>query len=178
LEEKRLSYYFTKKPAKATGVIDQIGMKLFQKKPVVTFIGFRQAKKGFIFIHQGPSSECADCEYYQVCIKNLEVGRVYRIVRLREKIFPCKLHEAGARVVEVVESEILATISSKLAIEGAVITFQRQECDMQTCEHYEHCVPRGLIDGDRCTILEVGENVSCSMGLSLVKAVLCRLPAS
>lgn len=153
-------------------------MRLIPKKPVVTLVGVRQARDGFVFIHQGISSECEDCECNEVCIKNLENGRVYKVVRVREKTFPCKLHEKGVRVVEVVESDILAALPSKLAIEGAVITFRKQECDVQACEHFEHCVPCGLLDGDRCVIVEVGGNVACSGGLSLVKVVLRRLPAS
>ncbi|MFQ6080949.1 MAG: UPF0179 family protein [Candidatus Bathyarchaeia archaeon] len=151
---------------------------MVQERSVITLVGVRQAKEGFVFIHQGPSSGCEDCEYYQVCIKNLETGRVYKVVRLREKVFPCKLHEAGVRVVEVVESDILAALPLKLAIEGAVVTFRKAECDIHACEHYELCVPRGLVNGDHCTVLEVGENVACSKGLSLVKAVLRRLPSS
>jgi len=153
-------------------------MKLIPKKPVITLVGVMQAREGFVFIHQGTSAECEGCEYHEVCIKNLETGRVYKIVRMREKTFPCKLHEKGVRVVEVVESDILAALPSKLAIEGAVITFQKQDCDVQACEHFEHCVPCGLLDGDRCAIVEVGGNVACSGGSSLVKVVLRRLPAS
>ncbi len=153
-------------------------MLLVQERSVITLVGVRQAKEGFVFIHQGPSSSCEGCEYYQVCIKNLEAGRVYKVARLREKVFSCRLHEAGARVVEVVESDILVALPSKLAIEGAVITFQKVECDVQACEHHELCVPRGLVNGDHCTILKIDEKVACSKGLSLVKAVLRRLPSS
>jgi len=153
-------------------------MLLVQEKSVITLVGVRQAEEGFIFIHQGPSSGCEGCKYYQVCIENLEVGRVYKVVELREKVFPCRLHEAGVRVVEVVESDILATLPSKLAIEGAVITFQKVECDVQVCEHHQLCVPRGLFNGDHCTILKIEENVSCSKGSPLAKAALRRLPSS
>ena len=153
-------------------------MLLVQGRSVITLIGVRQAKEDFVFIHQGPSSSCEGCEYYQVCIKNLEAGLVYKVVRLREKVFPCRFHETGARVVEVVESDILTVLPSKLAIEGAIITFQKEECDVQACEHHELCVPCGLVNGDHCTVLKIGENVACSKGLSLVKAVLRRLPSS
>ena len=145
---------------------------------MITLIGVRQAREGFAFIHQGPSPECEGCPYYQVCIENLDAGRVYEVVGLREKIFPCKLHEIGARVVEVIESDILAALPSKATIEGAVITYQKQECSIQECQLYERCVPRGLVNGDRCLILEVGEKVKCSRGLPLVRVVLRRLPAS
>jgi len=153
-------------------------MRLIPKKPTVTLVGVRQAREGFVFIHQGTGSECEGCEYHEVCVKNLETGRVYKIVGVREKTFPCKLHEGGVRVVEVVESDVLTALPSKLAIEGAVITFRRQECDVQACEHFERCVPCGLLDGDRCVIVEAGGNIACLEGLLLVKVVLRRLPAS
>ena len=145
---------------------------------LITLVGIRQAREGYAFIHRGASARCRGCERYRVCIGNLEVGRVYKVVGLRERVFPCELHEVGVRVVEVVEADVSATIPAKLAIEGAVITFQPQECDVRTCRSHEFCVPHGLVGGDRCTILEVGESVSCFKGLSLVRVVLRRLPAS
>lgn len=151
---------------------------MIRKKPIVTFVGAKQAREGLAFIHKGGSPECKDCKYYQICVGKLEAGRVYRVVKLYERVFPCKLHEAGVKVVGVVESDITATIPSRLAMEGAVVTFLRQECDMQNCEHHEYCAPLGLADKDRCAIVEVKENVSCPRGLSLVRVALRRLPAS
>lgn len=145
---------------------------------MITLIGVKQAKEGYAFIHQGPSSQCEGCKYYRVCIDNLEVGRIYQVSGLREKVFPCELHEVGVRVVEVTELDIQATLPSKLAIDGAVITFNAQDCDLQICENHKLCVPRGLFDNERCAITEIAENVSCLKGLSLVKVVLHRLPAS
>ena len=143
-------------------------------KKLITLVGIKQAKEGFTFIHHGFSPKCEGCEYSQVCIGNLEVGRVYKVVKLREKVFPCRLHEGGVRVVEVVESEILSSLPSKLAIEGAVINFQSQRCDTPLCEHYDLCVPDGLFNGDYCTILSVKENIPCPKGLQLVKVALKR----
>jgi len=103
------------------------------------------------------------------------MGRVYEVVGLRDKTFPCRLHEDGVRVVEVVESDIPATVPSRKALEGAVITFQSQRCDALPCEHSELCEPVGLCDGDRCKIVEVREKIKCKRGLSLVKVLLSRL---
>jgi len=153
-------------------------MLLVQKRSVITLVGVRQARKGFVFIHQGPGSGCEGCEYHQVCIRNLEVGRAYEVVRLRKKVFPCKLHEAGVRVVEVVESDILVALPPKLAMEGAVITFWARECYVEACEYYELCIPQGLLSADHCAVLKIGEKIACSRGLPLVKTVLRRLPSS
>jgi len=75
-----------------------------KEEKIITMVGVKQARKGFEFLHESPSEKCEKCKYYRVCIGNLEAGRVYRIVGLREKTFPCPLHEGGVRVVEVVES--------------------------------------------------------------------------
>jgi hypothetical protein len=104
----------------------------------------------------------------------LEVGRVYRVVRLRKKIFPCPLHEEGVRVVEVVESEISAAIPQKIALEGAVIIFRPEKCEKITCLNRNLCFPIGLFDGDRCEIVEVEKKIDCEKGLLLVTAKLRR----
>ncbi len=145
---------------------------------LITFIGVKQAREGYTFIHQGHSPHCERCKYYQVCIKNLEVGRVYEVVGLRKKVFPCELHEAGVQVVEVIESDISTSLLINHAIEGAVITYQPQECNTQTCKNHEICVSPGLHKGDRCTIVKIIENILCPNDLSLVKVVLHRLLAS
>jgi uncharacterized protein (UPF0179 family) len=142
----------------------------------ITLVGLKQAQEGYIFIHKGGSSICLNCKYHQVCIENLEVGRVYTIVGLRENVFPCELHESGVRVVEVTESDIWSTLPSKLSIEGATIIFKKQECDIQLCENYELCNPHGLFIGDKCLISKIISKAKCQKGLSLVKVSLRRFP--
>jgi len=101
---------------------------------------------------------------------------VYRVVGLRENVFQCGVHEGGVRVVEVVEADIDAVLPLRMAMEGALIPFQKVECEAPLCSNHELCVPRGLVNGDRCTILKIGEKIECPEGLSLVKVVLHRLP--
>ena len=149
-----------------------------QGKTVITLIGVRQAREGYAFIHQGSSPNCKNCGYYRVCIENLEEGRVYRVVGLRENVFQCGVHEGGVRVVEVVESDIEAALPLRMAMEGALIPFQKLECEAISCINHEFCVPRGLVDGDRCTILKIDEKIECPEGLSLVKVLLHRLPST
>jgi uncharacterized protein (UPF0179 family) len=157
-----------------------MGIVTLKKKGhnLITFIGAKQAREGYTFIHQGHSPQCERCEYYQVCIKNLEVGRVYEVIGLRDKVFPCDLHEAGVHVVEVIESDISTSLLLKHAIEGVVITYQPPECNAQTCKNHEICFSPGLRKGDRCTIVKINENILCPNDLSLVKVVLHRLLAS
>lgn len=100
------------------------------------------------------------------------MGRVYEIVGLRERTFPCKLHEDGVRVVEVVGGDVPAAVPSRVALEGALITFQPQKCESLPCEYSELCEPVGLRDGDRCKVLEVDEKIKCKRGLSLLRVLL------
>ena len=148
-----------------------------KKEKIITMIGVKQARKGFEFLHESPSEKCEKCEYYRVCIGNLEAGRVYRIVGLREKTFPCPLHEGGVRVVEVVESEISAVIPQRIALEGAVITFHKIACGNLACKYRNLCFPVGIYDGDRCEIVELGEKIDCEAGNSLRIVKLRRIPS-
>ncbi|MFQ6076111.1 MAG: UPF0179 family protein [Candidatus Bathyarchaeia archaeon] len=147
-----------------------------KSKPIVTIVGLKQSKEGFVFLHEGPVKGCGGCERYNVCMKNLEPGRVYKIVGLREKTFPCRIHEEGARVVEVVESEIAAVIEARLAFQGGIITFQPQRCGEISCPNHGRCVPTGLLGGDRCKVLKVGRQANCLLGQPLFLSVLLRMP--
>jgi len=142
-----------------------------KKEKIITMVGVKQARKGFEFLHETPSEKCKKCQYYKVCIGNLEAGRVYRIVGLREKTFSCPLHEGGVRVVEVVESEISAAIPQKIALEGAVITFHKIVCENFTCKYRGLCFPVGIYDGDRCEIVGLSDKIDCKVGnlLRIVK---------
>jgi len=148
------------------------------KNRIITLVGVKQAHKGLKFLHEEPAEECKNCEYYRVCIENLEAGRVYKIVKLRENVFPCPIHEDGARVVEVIESEISTAISQKTALEGAVITFQPIKCDNFDCKYRSLCFPIGLYVGDRCEIVKVEDKIECEKGLRLVRVKLKRVAVS
>ena len=139
---------------------------------IITLVGLRQAKKGFIFLHEGPLEECKNCELYRVCMENLEPRRLYVVTCSREKTFPCLVHAEGVKVVEVEKAEIGAVIYKKFAFKNGIITFQSQECEETSCSNYQKCVPCGIETGDKCTILEVGEEIMCPLGKHLVYAVL------
>ena len=106
---------------------------------------------------------------------NLDVGRVYKIIKCREKVLECKIHEVGVKAVEVVESDIPAVLPPKLAMEGVIITYNKQDCDVQECPNFEKCVPNGLLDGDRCQVVKAAEKVKCPRALSLAEVALQRV---
>lgn len=149
-----------------------------QRKTLITLVSLKHAVEGFTFLHRASAPKCEGCEYLRVCVENLEPGRVYRVTGLREKTVPCGLAEADMRVVEVVESEIETAIPSKQAIEGAVISFQTQECNMEDCQNLEICFPKGLLKGDRCEIVKVSGSLQCLQGFPLARAFLRRVPFS
>ena len=142
------------------------------KNQLITLVGLRQAKKNFTFIHEGQLSECKDCELFNVCIASLEPGRVYRVHAVRDKVFPCKIHEEGVRVVEVVKPDFDAAVERRLAFPSGVISYQPQDCGKASCINYGVCVPQGLKKGDKCKILEVGRKIKCPAARSLLLAKL------
>ncbi len=148
-----------------------------KEKVLITFIGVHQAKKGFTFIHEGLLKNCEECDFFKVCMKNLEPGRIYKVKKILQKKFPCKVHENGVQVVEVTESDIEASIQERQAFNGCIITFQHQDCNEIHCSHYEKCKATGLKNGDKCRIIKVKEKLTCPLEKTLVSSVLHRLPS-
>ncbi|MHC1566962.1 MAG: UPF0179 family protein [Candidatus Syntropharchaeia archaeon] len=134
----------------------------------ITLIGTRLAKIGTEFIFNGPVVECENCKLRDTCL-NLETGRKYRIVGLRNTKHECPIHDSGVCAVEVVESPIIVAIETKKAFNGSKIIFEAPECNEVNCSLYDLCHPLGIKNGDRFTISEVIGNTpeACPQGLSL-----------
>ncbi|MCD6465130.1 UPF0179 family protein, partial [Candidatus Bathyarchaeota archaeon] len=77
-----------------------------ENKVIITLVSVGQAKIGSLFIHRGAGTKCSECKYFNICVKNLEPNRIYKIVGLRNKILRCDLYEIDMRVVEVVEEAL------------------------------------------------------------------------
>jgi uncharacterized protein (UPF0179 family) len=122
---------------------------------IVTLVGATLANVGDEFIFLGASEKCEECRLKKSCT-NLEVGRRYRIERVRNEIkHDCYIHEGGVRVVEVIEPPVKVAIEAKLALKGAKIVFDSVDCEETDYELFDLCHPLGLKEGDRCTILDV-----------------------
>ncbi len=147
-------------------------------KRIVTLVGAGQARIGERFIHKGSGSKCSECRYYSICVGNLESGRVYKIVNVRNKILRCEVYDLDMRVVEVTEAEVPAALASKQAIKGAVLTFHPQNCDEQNCGNIMLCSPGCLKDDDRCEVIEVYESLQCPKGFQLRRVLLRRVSPS
>ncbi len=145
-----------------------------EKRPIITLVGLRQARRGFSFLNERPLKECEDCTLFKICAAKLEVGRIYVVSDVRDKVFPCQVHEDGVKVVEVVEPDIDTNIESRIAFPCGIITFQPQICTETSCTQYVRCVPQGIKAGDKCTVIEVKGQVVCPLSRQLVSAVLQR----
>ncbi len=147
-------------------------------KPKITMVGLKQARKGFTFVMAEPTANCKDCELIGTCM-NLEAGRVYTVVKIRNKVFPCQIHEEGVRVVQVEEPPIEAAIEHRAAFPMSVITARPRICGTQ-CNNLSLCAPPGLNCEDKCQILEILGPIDCPLNRRLVRAIVKReqVPAS
>ncbi len=140
----------------------------------VTLIDKKVAKEGYTFIHYGTAEECAECRLSKACVENLEAGRRYRIVAVREQIHTCAVCGEAA-VVEVEEAEVEAGMEKRRALIGATLAFSPVKCDRLLCENYIYCVPEGLRTGDHVVVSQTGKKLKCERGLALVKVALQRV---
>lgn len=104
----------------------------------------------------------------------LEPSRLYRIVEVREKIFQCRIHENGVKLVVVEESPVEAAMEDRLIVEGAVLTFSPIVCRIE-CNNKSLCIPEGLRKNDKCQVIKVGEKLNCLAGLKLRSVTLKRV---
>ncbi|MHA1238830.1 MAG: UPF0179 family protein [Candidatus Odinarchaeia archaeon] len=144
---------------------------------ILTLIGEKQAKVGNKFILNSISDECVKCKLKQVCVDNLEKGRIYEIINVRGDRHKCSLFEGDTVVVEVKLAPITALINSRICFEGATITFNPVDCNNFQCKNRKYCNPVGLKKGDKCKIIKIlnkekGEICPEKRGLKLVQLEL------
>jgi uncharacterized protein (UPF0179 family) len=131
---------------------------------VYTLIGEDIAKEGIQFIAQD-SEECKRCNLYPTCVKNLEIGRRYRIKEIKEKKFTCTI-SGGVVLVDVELSEIPLLVKKRNAIEGMSLKFQPL-----STEKKELFNPQGLEPGDTVKIQRVLEPYDKTLQKVLVAIV-------
>ncbi len=125
----------------------------------ITLVGEKLAKPGVEFIYYGPAEPCKTCRLARVCVGNLEPGRRYKVVRVRNIEHSCPIHEGKVRVVEVVEPAIEIAVEPKLAIVGSKIRLSFIDCSDPNKEDIFH--PEGLMEGDTVKIIEIVGEVEC-----------------
>ncbi|WP_456321476.1 UPF0179 family protein [Palaeococcus sp. (in: euryarchaeotes)] len=127
---------------------------------VVTLVGEKLAKPGVEFIYYGPADPCKTCRLARVCVGNLEPGRRYKVLRIRNIEHSCPLHEGKVRVVDVIEPSIEVAVDPRYAIVGSRITLNFIECD--DLEKQNVIKPEGLFEGDVVKILEITGELECN----------------
>jgi len=141
---------------------DTISNKSDTEQPTtITLLGKYQAREGHRFIYQGPIPECRECQLKNICF-NLDKGRRYQIVKVREKEHSCSLFFQGVRVVEVVQVPFTAGIPKGMVIEGSVISFHPQECSRRDCMNWSLVHPPGLETNTRIKVLKIVRDINCS----------------
>ena len=141
---------------------------------MITLIGKDLAKEGLVFIFNGSAEICESCRFKSSCIENLELGRKYKIIKVRDTEQKCKLHDGeSVKVVEVEKAEIEALIDSKKVHLGASLSFAPPDCDFN-CIFHNLCFPEGLFPGDKCTFVKnLGKlEGDCAKGFMLNKVIM------
>ena len=135
----------------------------------ITLVGERQAHAGHEFIYRGPQPECTPCKVRSACL-NQDLGRRYRITRVRDVAHPCLLNEERARVVEVEPIPPDCSLSARVGVEGAVLAYEKIVCSNGACPNFRLCHPVGVEPGMRIRVVELGPELECPLGYSLVSA--------
>lgn len=141
---------------------------------MITLIGKSLAKKGQEFVFLGPAEACDDCRFKSSCVGNLEKGRKYEIVDVKDNEQKCPIHaEETVIPVEVDRAKIPLLTLSKSIFEGSTFTFNAHKCDEETCEYRDLCFPEGLVENDKCIVLKNdGKHKDCEKGYKLNKLTL------
>ncbi|MBC7129138.1 MAG: UPF0179 family protein [Thermoplasmatales archaeon] len=135
---------------------------------VVTLVGVKIAKEGNEFIYYGVANTCKNCKLKTVC-SNLEEGRAYKILKIREKKHECPLHEGGVIAVEVEKIPYEINVKSQEA-EATSISFKPMRCNEFSCNEYKACNPK--IKEKEYRILRVLDDVECPKGYNIKKIVV------
>ncbi len=135
---------------------------------MVTLIGKKLAKEGNEIMYLGITQKCKNCKLKTVC-SNLQEGRVYKIVKVREKFHECSLHEEGVVAVEVEKQPAEVNVKKEEA-EATAVNFHPIKCDEISCNEYEACNP--IIKEREYKIVEVIGDVECAKGYSLKKVLI------
>lgn len=137
---------------------------------LVTLVGEKQARVGNIFVFFGAIEECRECRLRNVCF-NLESGRRYKVVAVRDTKHDCMMHENGVRAVEVEKTPLNAAVDAKIAAEGATVSISGA-CSNIGCDFYVLCRPKYIKPEHKLKIIEVRAEIKCPEGFNLKEVLL------
>jgi uncharacterized protein (UPF0179 family) len=138
----------------------------------VSLIGKTLAKEGQVFTYTGQTPECEKCKLAGIC-QGLEVGKRYRVEKVRNKEHECPIHDLGTVVaVEVEEMPIEVSVPSKKAMEAAVVTLGEESCPIKWCRNNHLCAGELFGKDTKVALLSVHEELECPRKLKLKRAVV------
>jgi hypothetical protein len=135
---------------------------------LITLVGKKLAQEGNEFIYLGITQKCKNCRLKTVC-SNLQEGRAYKVVKVRDKSHSCSLHEDGVVVVEVEKLPAEVNIKEKEA-EATAVAYRPIKCNKVLCKEHEACVPN--IKEKEYKIVEAIGDVECPKGYKLKKVLI------
>ena len=141
---------------------------------MITLIGKDLAKEDINFIFYGPADECESCRFKSSCVDSLEKNRKYKILEVRDNEQKCPIHDTNTVAPVKVETESITHLTnSRNIFEGSTFKYEPINCD-ENCEFKEYCLPDGLIENDKCIIMENNgkHKGECKKGLKLHEIVL------
>ena len=137
---------------------------------LVTLIGEKLAKEGEEFIYFGPNNECRNCKLKTVCF-NLQQGREYKIIKVRDKQHNCVIHEGNVVVVEVDALPIVTAIDKNLS-EGSETKVNKNDCKNIGCDYFYICLKRAIQKDKIYRIVKFYDKIDCPKGYELYKVEL------
>ena len=133
----------------------------------ITLISSAQARPGFEFVYMGAAPVCRTCPFRHACL-TLDVGRRYKITKVRPVQHPCALQETTANVVEVASIQRPLVVESRSAVVGSSIEMGRFSCARIDCPNWDICAGPSLPPKQRFRIEKVErEPAECRIGRTL-----------
>jgi uncharacterized protein len=138
----------------------------------VSLIGKTLAKEGTVFTYIGRTPECEPCKLVKIC-QGLEVGKRYKISKVRAKEHKCPIHDLETVVaVEVEEMPLEVSIPSRKALESAIVSLDEESCPIKWCQNQKLCKRDMVSKGAKVAIISVHEELECPKGLKLKRSVI------
>ena len=137
----------------------------------ITLLGKDQAQEGHRFIYNGPIQGCRECQIKNICF-NLEKGRRYRVVTVREKEHTCATYASGVKVVEVEQVPFKVGVPRSMMVEGSVITHHPVGCGIRGCGNWFLTHPAALEEGTRIKVIKILGDARCDDGTGFLEALV------
>ncbi|MHA1371172.1 MAG: UPF0179 family protein [Promethearchaeota archaeon] len=115
---------------------------------VVTLVLKSVAKKGYDFYHENEYDDCKSCKLYQICMKNLQKHRTYKVVDVRNSVVhkcPNDYFKEDLVVVRVKECPIEVAFPIRKVFENIQIKYHPIPCPEKSCKYFENCNPPNKI---------------------------------